>query len=76
MAEDELCNIIYPMVKDDWCDALRKSGRTPTDLSYQDLVNYFEQIELLDGVKQKSETIVVDNNSVKKKKPSSHHRQM
>eukprot|EP00957_Ditylum_brightwellii_P046284 3511900-Ditylum_brightwellii.AAC.1 len=71
MAEDELCSIIYHIVKHEWRDALWKSGGTPTDLSFQDLVNSFEQTELLDGVKQKSETIVVDDNSDKKKKPSS-----
>eukprot|EP00957_Ditylum_brightwellii_P121644 9277070-Ditylum_brightwellii.AAC.1 len=43
----------------------------PTGLSFQDLVDYFEQIELLNGVKQKSKTIVVDNNFDKRKKPSS-----
>eukprot|EP00957_Ditylum_brightwellii_P119451 9113472-Ditylum_brightwellii.AAC.1 len=74
MVEDELCNIIYCMVKHDWRNAPRKSGRTPTDLSSQDLVNYFEQIKLLNGVEQKSETIVVDDNSYEKKKSSSHHR--
>jgi hypothetical protein len=51
MAEDELCSIIYQMIKHDWQDALHKSGRTPTNLSFQDLVDYFEQIELLDGMK-------------------------
>ena len=40
------------MVTHDWHNALQKSGRTPTDLSFQDLVDYFEQIELLDGVKK------------------------
>eukprot|EP00957_Ditylum_brightwellii_P056409 4275795-Ditylum_brightwellii.AAC.1 len=74
MAEDELCDIIYHMVKHDWQDDLCKSSRMPTDLSFQDLVDYFEQIELLNGVKQKSKTIVVDNDSDKRKKPSSHHK--
>eukprot|EP00957_Ditylum_brightwellii_P009543 720053-Ditylum_brightwellii.AAC.1 len=74
MAEDELCHIIYQMVKHDWRDALWKFRRTPTDLSFQDLVNYFEQIELLDGVKQKSEAIVADDDSDRKKEPSSHCR--
>eukprot|EP00957_Ditylum_brightwellii_P077286 5873250-Ditylum_brightwellii.AAC.1 len=74
MAEDELCSIIYCMVKHDWHNALRKSKRTPTDLSFQDLVDYFDQIKLLDGIKQKSETIVVDDDSDKKRKPSSHHK--
>eukprot|EP00957_Ditylum_brightwellii_P125401 9558064-Ditylum_brightwellii.AAC.1 len=74
MVEDELCNIMYLMVKHDWQDALQKSGRAPTNISSQDLVNYFEQIELLDGVKQKSEAIVIDDDSDKKKKSSSHCR--
>eukprot|EP00957_Ditylum_brightwellii_P144467 11004617-Ditylum_brightwellii.AAC.1 len=38
------------------------------------LLTYFEQIELLEGVKQKSETIVVNDNFNDKKKPSSHCR--
>eukprot|EP00957_Ditylum_brightwellii_P178350 13583271-Ditylum_brightwellii.AAC.1 len=50
MTEDELCNIIYHMAKHDWCNVLRKSGRVPTDLSFQDLVDYFEQIELPNGI--------------------------
>eukprot|EP00957_Ditylum_brightwellii_P200024 15248481-Ditylum_brightwellii.AAC.1 len=37
-------------------------------------MHYFEQIELLHGVKQKSKAIVVDNNTNKRKKPSSHHK--
>eukprot|EP00957_Ditylum_brightwellii_P140584 10710367-Ditylum_brightwellii.AAC.1 len=74
MAKDELCNIIYQMVKHDWHNALQKSKRTPTDLSFQDLVGYFEQIELLDVVEQKSESIVADDDSDEKKKPSSHCR--
>eukprot|EP00957_Ditylum_brightwellii_P047270 3590648-Ditylum_brightwellii.AAC.1 len=37
MAENELCDIIYCMIKHDWRDALCKSGRTPNDLSFQDL---------------------------------------
>eukprot|EP00957_Ditylum_brightwellii_P021023 1584469-Ditylum_brightwellii.AAC.1 len=35
MAEDEMCNIIYCIVKHNWCNALHKSCRTPTDLSLQ-----------------------------------------
>eukprot|EP00957_Ditylum_brightwellii_P141249 10761694-Ditylum_brightwellii.AAC.1 len=62
------------MVKHDWHNALWKSGRTPTDLSLQDLVNYFEQFELLSGVKQKSEAIIVGGDADKKKKPSSYCR--
>eukprot|EP00957_Ditylum_brightwellii_P180996 13789037-Ditylum_brightwellii.AAC.1 len=65
MADDELCNILYQMVKHDWRDALCKSGRNPSNMNLQDLTDYFEQIELLEAVKQKSETIVVDNNNDK-----------
>eukprot|EP00957_Ditylum_brightwellii_P130362 9944432-Ditylum_brightwellii.AAC.1 len=53
------------MVKHDWHDALRKSGRNPSDMNLQDLMGYFEQIELLKGVKQKSKTIIVDDDSDK-----------
>eukprot|EP00957_Ditylum_brightwellii_P195704 14910960-Ditylum_brightwellii.AAC.1 len=62
-AGDELCNILYQMVKHDWHDALCKSERNPSNMSLQDLTDYFEQIELLKAVKQKSETIVVDDNT-------------
>eukprot|EP00957_Ditylum_brightwellii_P016509 1240837-Ditylum_brightwellii.AAC.1 len=74
MVEDKLCNIICQMIKYDWHNDLRKSRRTHTDLSFQDLVNYFEQIKFLNGVKQKLETVVVDDDSDEKKKPSSQHR--
>eukprot|EP00957_Ditylum_brightwellii_P171346 13043978-Ditylum_brightwellii.AAC.1 len=37
-----------------------------------DFVDYFEQIKLLDGGKQNSKTIVVDNDSDERKKLSSH----
>eukprot|EP00957_Ditylum_brightwellii_P161380 12287894-Ditylum_brightwellii.AAC.1 len=47
MADDELCDILYQMVKHDWHDALHKSGRNPSDMNLQDLTDYFEQIELL-----------------------------
>eukprot|EP00957_Ditylum_brightwellii_P144363 10997503-Ditylum_brightwellii.AAC.1 len=65
MADDELCNILYQMVKYDWCDALCKSGRNPSSMNLQDLTDYFKQIELLEVVKQKSKTIVVDDNNDK-----------
>eukprot|EP00957_Ditylum_brightwellii_P026761 2024496-Ditylum_brightwellii.AAC.1 len=42
MEDDELCNILYHMVKYDWQDALLKSGRTPTDMSLQDLMDYLD----------------------------------
>eukprot|EP00957_Ditylum_brightwellii_P207124 15351586-Ditylum_brightwellii.AAC.1 len=68
MAEDELCNILYCMVKHDWREALRKSGRTASDMTIMELEEYFEQIKLLDNLKQKGlETIVVDDNSDGKK---------
>eukprot|EP00957_Ditylum_brightwellii_P094873 7225472-Ditylum_brightwellii.AAC.1 len=73
MADDELCNILYQMVKHDWQDVLCKSERNPTDINLQDLMDYFEQIELLKVVKQKSETIIVDDNTNKQKKSSSQH---
>eukprot|EP00957_Ditylum_brightwellii_P085965 6540589-Ditylum_brightwellii.AAC.1 len=72
MVEDELCNIIYQIVKHGWRNALCKSSRKSTDLSFQDLVDYFKQIKLLDDIKQKPKTIVVDNNTDKKKKLSSY----
>eukprot|EP00957_Ditylum_brightwellii_P105663 8057813-Ditylum_brightwellii.AAC.1 len=53
MADDELCNILYQMVKHDWRDALCKLGRNPSDMNLQDLMDYFEQIELLEGLKIK-----------------------
>eukprot|EP00957_Ditylum_brightwellii_P004348 330073-Ditylum_brightwellii.AAC.1 len=65
MADDELCNILYQMVKYDWRDALCKLGRNPSDMNLQDLTDYFEQIELLEAIKQKSKTIIVDDNTDK-----------
>eukprot|EP00957_Ditylum_brightwellii_P130518 9956636-Ditylum_brightwellii.AAC.1 len=72
MAEDKLYSILYQMVKYDWHNLLCKLGNMPTDMSIEDLVNYFEQIKLLKGMKQKSRTIIVDDNSDTKKKLSSH----
>eukprot|EP00957_Ditylum_brightwellii_P079573 6050323-Ditylum_brightwellii.AAC.1 len=71
MADDELCDILYRMVKHDWHDALRKSRRNPSDMNLQDLTDYFEQIELHEAVKQKSNTVVVDANTDEQKKSSS-----
>eukprot|EP00957_Ditylum_brightwellii_P065989 5004518-Ditylum_brightwellii.AAC.1 len=62
MTDDELCNILYQMVKHDWRDTLHKSGINPSNMNLQDLMDYFEQIELLKAAKQKSDTIVVDDN--------------
>eukprot|EP00957_Ditylum_brightwellii_P021283 1605667-Ditylum_brightwellii.AAC.1 len=68
MAKDKLCNILYHMVEHNWCEALHKSGRTAIDMTSMELKEYFEQIELLNNLKQKgSETIVVDNDSDGKK---------
>eukprot|EP00957_Ditylum_brightwellii_P038236 2890772-Ditylum_brightwellii.AAC.1 len=53
MVEDELCNILYHMVKHDWHEALHKSGRTASNMTVMELEEYFEQIELLDNLKQK-----------------------
>eukprot|EP00957_Ditylum_brightwellii_P098970 7539281-Ditylum_brightwellii.AAC.1 len=53
MADDELCDILYWMVKHDWRDALSKSGRSSSEMSVTNLVNYFEQIELLDVIDKK-----------------------
>eukprot|EP00957_Ditylum_brightwellii_P035919 2721948-Ditylum_brightwellii.AAC.1 len=51
------------MVKHNWREALRKSGRTASNMMVMELEEYFEQIELLDSLKQKgSETNVVDDN--------------
>eukprot|EP00957_Ditylum_brightwellii_P109604 8359890-Ditylum_brightwellii.AAC.1 len=72
MTDDELCDILYQMVKHDWHDALCKSGRNTSNMSLQDLMDYFEQIKLLKVVKQKSKTIIVDDNNDKQKKSSSH----
>jgi hypothetical protein len=64
MGTDELCDILYRMVKHEWREALWKSGRSSSEMSVTDLVDYFEQIELLDGLeKKKSETITVDDDS-------------
>eukprot|EP00957_Ditylum_brightwellii_P116544 8889779-Ditylum_brightwellii.AAC.1 len=64
MGDDELCNILYRMVKHEWREALRKSGRSSSEMSITDLVDYFEQIGLLDGLeKKKSKTITVDGDS-------------
>eukprot|EP00957_Ditylum_brightwellii_P018408 1385364-Ditylum_brightwellii.AAC.1 len=65
MANDELWNILYHMAKHDWHGALCKSGRNPSNMNSQDLVDYFKQIKLLKVVKQKSKTIVVDDNNDK-----------
>eukprot|EP00957_Ditylum_brightwellii_P096707 7365378-Ditylum_brightwellii.AAC.1 len=66
MADDELCNILYQMVKHKWQEALRKSGCSSLDMSVTDLVDYFKQIKLLDGIeKKKSKTITVDDDSNK-----------
>eukprot|EP00957_Ditylum_brightwellii_P043017 3258740-Ditylum_brightwellii.AAC.1 len=72
MAEDELCNILYRIVKHDWCDALCKLGTTLKDMSLEDLMDYFNQIELLGIVKQESKIIVVDDNNDKRKKLSGY----
>eukprot|EP00957_Ditylum_brightwellii_P149109 11354171-Ditylum_brightwellii.AAC.1 len=75
MADDELCDILYQMVKHEWQEALRKSGCSSSDMSISDLVDYFEQIEFLDVLeKKKSKTITVDDNSNKNehKSKSSH----
>ncbi len=42
-------------------------------MNLQYLTNYFQQIELLEGVKQKSKPIVVDDNTENHKKTSSQH---
>ena len=65
MADEELCNILYQMVKHDWHDALRKSGRNSSDVNLQNLMDCFEQIKFLEVVKQKPKTIVVDDNNNK-----------
>eukprot|EP00957_Ditylum_brightwellii_P096991 7385985-Ditylum_brightwellii.AAC.1 len=66
MVDDKLCNILYQMVKHNWCDALRKSGCSSLEMSVTNLVDYFEQIELLDVIdKKKSKAITVDDDSDK-----------
>eukprot|EP00957_Ditylum_brightwellii_P028515 2152944-Ditylum_brightwellii.AAC.1 len=75
MADDKLCNILYRMVKHKWREALQKSGRSSSEMSVTDLVDYFEQIELLDCIdKKKSKAITVDDDSGKheSKSKSSH----
>eukprot|EP00957_Ditylum_brightwellii_P177915 13551735-Ditylum_brightwellii.AAC.1 len=47
------------------------NGRNPTDMNLPDLMDYFKQIELLNIVKQKSKTIIVDDDTNKQKKSSS-----
>eukprot|EP00957_Ditylum_brightwellii_P087002 6622045-Ditylum_brightwellii.AAC.1 len=64
MAEDELCDKIYHMVKHHWHEAMHKSSRTASNMMVMELEEYFEQIEFLDNLKQKGlETIVVDDGS-------------
>eukprot|EP00957_Ditylum_brightwellii_P082192 6249763-Ditylum_brightwellii.AAC.1 len=72
MVDDELCNILYQMVKHDWRNAFHKSRRNSSSMNLQDLTECFEQIELLEVVKQKSKTIVVDDNNDTQKKSSNH----
>eukprot|EP00957_Ditylum_brightwellii_P116416 8880254-Ditylum_brightwellii.AAC.1 len=67
IAEDKLCNILYQMMKHDWCNALCKSDRMPTDMSLEGFVNHFEQTKLLKCIKQKADAIIGDDNSEKKK---------
>eukprot|EP00957_Ditylum_brightwellii_P040132 3037274-Ditylum_brightwellii.AAC.1 len=54
MADGELCDILYQMVKHKWCKALQKSGCSSSEMSVTNIVNYFEQIELLDVIDKKS----------------------
>eukprot|EP00957_Ditylum_brightwellii_P057390 4351441-Ditylum_brightwellii.AAC.1 len=64
MLDGELCDILYRMVKHDWSGALRKSGRSSLEMSVTGLVDYFEQIELLDVIdKKESETITFNDDS-------------
>eukprot|EP00957_Ditylum_brightwellii_P094567 7202575-Ditylum_brightwellii.AAC.1 len=64
MGDDKLCDILYRMVKHEWREALRKSGRSSSEMSVTDLVDYFKQIELLDCIdKKKSEAITVNDDS-------------
>eukprot|EP00957_Ditylum_brightwellii_P045305 3434260-Ditylum_brightwellii.AAC.1 len=64
MADNELCNILYRMVKYEWREALQKSGRSSLEMSVTNLVDCFEQIELLDCIDKKtSEAITVDDDS-------------
>eukprot|EP00957_Ditylum_brightwellii_P176662 13455693-Ditylum_brightwellii.AAC.1 len=48
LADNKLCNILYQLVKHEWRKALRKSARSSSEMRVTDLVDYFEQIELLD----------------------------
>eukprot|EP00957_Ditylum_brightwellii_P183052 13943323-Ditylum_brightwellii.AAC.1 len=64
MADNKLCNILYWMVKHKWRGALQKSGRSSLEMSVTNIVDYFEQIELLDCIdKKKSKVITVDDDS-------------
>eukprot|EP00957_Ditylum_brightwellii_P033420 2532052-Ditylum_brightwellii.AAC.1 len=64
MGDNELCNILYQMVKHKWHEALQKSGRSSSEMSVTELVDYFEQIELLDCIdKKKSKATTVDDDS-------------
>eukprot|EP00957_Ditylum_brightwellii_P161598 12303455-Ditylum_brightwellii.AAC.1 len=65
MADDELCNILYQMVKHDWRNAARKQERNISDMNLQDLMDYFKQIELLKALKQKSKAIIVNDGTDK-----------
>eukprot|EP00957_Ditylum_brightwellii_P132656 10115632-Ditylum_brightwellii.AAC.1 len=76
MAEDELCSIIYCMVKHDQRNALWKSERTPTDLILQELVDYFEQIKLIDGVKQSQKQLLLMTILTKRKSQAVIARKM
>eukprot|EP00957_Ditylum_brightwellii_P096038 7316683-Ditylum_brightwellii.AAC.1 len=53
MGDNELCDILYRMVKHEWHEALWKLGRSSSEMCVTDLVDYFEQIELLDGLEKK-----------------------
>eukprot|EP00957_Ditylum_brightwellii_P138840 10583043-Ditylum_brightwellii.AAC.1 len=53
MADNELCDILYQMVKHKWHKALQKSGCSSLEMSAISLVDYFEQIELLDVTDKK-----------------------
>eukprot|EP00957_Ditylum_brightwellii_P073134 5558631-Ditylum_brightwellii.AAC.1 len=70
--EDDLCRLLYQMVKHNWCNALCNSGRIQMDMSLEYLVDYLEQIKFLEVVKQKSKTVVVDDDISKREKLISH----
>ena len=75
MGDNELCDILYRMVEHEWRKALRKSGRSSSEMSVTDLVDYFEQIELLNCTdKKKSKVITVDDNSNKNDNKSKSSR--